>query len=62
MSHGSRALPAQRDTARHLIELAGVRASLSGDCRNLCGLQFDCLRDLATDLVIGFRCKSRHRN
>ena len=50
------------DTARHLIEQARCRTSLSGDCRDLCSVQFDCLHDLAADLVIGFRCKSRHRN
>jgi hypothetical protein len=29
------------------------RTGLSGDCRNLCSIQFDCLRDLAAVLVIG---------
>jgi hypothetical protein len=28
------------------------RTGLHRDCRNLCSLQFDCLRDLAADLVI----------
>jgi hypothetical protein len=46
-------VPAGHGTPPH--RTGRCRTSLSGDCRNLCSVQFDCLRDLAADLVIGFR-------